>query len=119
MHARRLVGGSAVALAAGMTALEIGADMGGSLRVPASFCGVFAHRPTYGLVPQRGYVPPVDAAADLDMAAVGPMARSARDLQLLLSIIAASPALGEPAPVELKDLKIALWLDREPAFEFP
>lgn len=64
-------GGSAVALAAGMTALEIGADMGGSLRVPASFCGVFAHKPTYGLVLQRGYVPPVDAAADLDLAVWG------------------------------------------------
>jgi amidase len=42
-------GGSAAALAAGLTALEIGADIGGSLRVPASFCGVFAHKPTYGI----------------------------------------------------------------------
>ncbi len=104
-------GGSAVALATGMAALEIGADTGGSLRIPASFCGVFAHKPTYGLAPQRGYVPPVNAAAELDMAVVGPMARSARDLRLLLSIMADSPILARAESAALKGLKIALWLD--------
>jgi amidase len=108
-------GGSAAALAAGLTALEIGADIGGSLRVPASFCGVFAHKPTYGIVSQRGLVPPPGFAAALDMAVVGPMARSARDLRLLLSIIANVPIPTVAPPSELKGLKVALWLE-EPTF---
>jgi len=108
-------GGSAAAVAVGITALEIGADIGGSLRVPASFCGVFAHKPTYGLVSQRGLVPPPGVAADLDLAVVGPMARSARDLRLLLSIIGESPIPAQTPPAELKRLKVALWLD-EPTF---
>ena len=101
-------GGSAAALAAGFTALEIGADIGGSLRIPASFCGVFAHKPTFGLVSQRGLVPPPDSTSDIDLAVVGPMARSARDLSLLLSVIA--PVT--PAPAEqVKGLRVALWLE--------
>jgi amidase len=108
-------GGSAAAVAVGITALEIGADIGGSLRVPASFCGVFAHKPTYGLVSQRGLVPPPGVAADLDLAVVGPMARSARDLRLLLSIISESPIPAQTPPAELRRLKVALWLD-EPTF---
>jgi amidase len=90
-------GGSAAAVAAGLTALEIGADIAGSLRVPASFCGVFAHKPTYGIVSQRGFAPLPGLPAELDLAVVGPMARSARDLRLLLSIIADAPIpTGEP-----------------------
>src|SRR5262245_52426004 len=85
------------------------------MRVPASFCGVFAHKPTYGLVSQRGLVPPPGFAADLDLAVVGPMARSARDLRLLLSIIAESPIPAQAPPAKLKGLKVALWLD-EPTF---
>jgi amidase len=108
-------GGSAAAVAAGITALEIGADIGGSLRIPASFCGVFAHKPTYGLVSQQGLVPPPGVAADLDLAVVGPIARSARDLRLLLSIIGGSSIHSQAPPAELKRLKVALWLD-EPAF---
>src|SRR5262249_55142519 len=104
-------GGSAAAVAVGITALEIGADIGGSLRVPASFCGIFAHKPTYGLVSQRGLVPPPGLVADLDLAVVGPMARSARDLRLLLSIISESPIPAQAPPAELKRLKVALWLD--------
>lgn len=108
-------GGSAAAVAAGLTALEIGADIGGSLRIPAGFCGVFAHKPTYGLVSQRGLVPPPDFAADLDLAVIGPMARSARDLRLLLSIIAENPISTDPSPFQLNGLKVALWID-DPAF---
>jgi amidase len=107
-------GGSAAAVAAGITALEIGADIGGSIRVPASFCGVFAHKPTYGLVSQRGLVPPPGVVADLDLAVVGPMARSARDLRLLLSIIGESQIPAQAPPAELKRLKVALWLDAPP-----
>jgi amidase len=108
-------GGSAAALAAGLTALEIGADIAGSLRVPASFCGVFAHKPTYGIVSQRGFAPLPGLPVEPDMAVVGPMARSARDLRLLLSIIADAPIPPEAPPIEFKGLKVALWLD-EPTF---
>ncbi len=108
-------GGSAAAVAAGITALEIGADIGGSLRIPASFCGVFAHKPTYGLVSQRGLVPPPDLAADLDLAVVGPVARSVRDLRLLLSVMSETCIEAAPAPLQLKGVRFGLWLD-EPSF---
>ncbi|MEC3978308.1 amidase [Amycolatopsis sp. H20-H5] len=83
-------GGSAAALVAGFGALSIGSDIGGSLRVPAHFCGVYAHKPTLGLAANRGMVPPTAPAlpVDLDLAVVGPMARSARDLTLLLDVMA-------------------------------
>ncbi|MER6030956.1 amidase [Streptomyces sp. NPDC001851] len=83
-------GGSAAALACGFGALSIGSDIGGSLRTPAHFCGVYAHKPTLGLAATRGMVPPAAPAlpADLDLAVVGPMARSARDLTLLLDVMA-------------------------------
>ncbi|WP_406150962.1 amidase [Streptomyces sp. NBC_01012] len=83
-------GGSAAALASGFGALSIGSDIGGSLRTPAHFCGVYAHKPTLGLAANRGMVPPSDPAlpVDLDLAVVGPMARTARDLTLLLDVMA-------------------------------
>ncbi|MFG3250362.1 amidase [Streptomyces sp. NPDC048187] len=83
-------GGSAAALAAGFGSLSIGSDIGGSLRTPAHFCGVYAHKPTLGLVASRGMVPPTAPAlpVDLDLAVVGPMARTARDLTLLLDVMA-------------------------------
>lgn len=107
-------GGAAAALAAGVTSLEIGSDIGGSLRVPASFCGVFSHKPTWATVSQVGHVPPRPGAhAERDLNVVGPMARSARDLRLLLSVIG-SMAGRSPAAV-LPRLKIGLWVD-EPSF---
>ncbi|MFG2971197.1 amidase [Streptomyces sp. NPDC048288] len=83
-------GGSAAALAAGFGALSIGSDIGGSLRTPAHFCGVYAHKPTLGLVASRGMVPPAAPAlpAGPDLAVAGPMARTARDLELLLDVMA-------------------------------
>ena len=83
-------GGSAVALAAGYVPLELGSDIGGSLRAPAHFCGAFAHKPTHGLVPSRGHVPPraEPLPVDVDLAVVGPMARTAADLALALDLIA-------------------------------
>jgi amidase len=104
-------GGAASALATGVTALEIGSDIGGSLRVPANFCGVYSHKPTWGAVSQIGHVPPLPGArAPRDLNVVGPMARSARDLKLLFSIIADAPAAPRPPP-SLKGLKVGLWLD--------
>ncbi|MCX4091735.1 amidase [Nocardia sp. alder85J] len=83
-------GGSAAALACGFGALSIGSDIAGSLRTPAHFCGVYAHKPTLGLAATRGMVAPPGPAlpVDLDLAVVGPMARTARDLTLLLEVMA-------------------------------
>ncbi|MFE3983525.1 amidase [Nocardia tengchongensis] len=88
-------GGSAAALASGFGALSIGSDLAGSLRTPAHFCGIYAHKPTLGLAPTRGMAPPPTPAlpTDLDLAVVGPMARTARDLTLLLDVMAAPDPL--------------------------
>jgi amidase len=109
-------GGAAAALAAGVTALEIGSDIGGSLRVPASFCGVYSHKPTWGLVDQRGHVPPSPGSwSERDLNVIGPMARSARDLRLLMSVLGGGLIAPKAPPADLKEAKIALWLD-EPSF---
>lgn len=83
-------GGSAAALASGFGALSIGSDLAGSLRTPAHFCGVYAHKPTLGLAAIRGMTPPSAPAlpTESDLAVVGPMARTARDLALLLDVMA-------------------------------
>ena len=83
-------GGSSAALAAGYGPLSLGSDIGGSLRVPAFHCGVYAHKPTFALVPSRGHTPPPfpPLPFDRDLAVIGPMARSAADLSLLLDVIA-------------------------------
>lgn len=92
-------GGGAAALAAGLVPLEMGSDLFGSLRLPAHWCGVCAHKPSFGIVPLRGHVPPgvpvlsVNAAPDLAVA--GPMARSAEDLALMLDVLAGA---DDPAP---------------------
>jgi amidase len=105
-------GGSAAAVAAGFTALEIGADIGGSLRIPAGFCGIACHRPSWGLISQRGIAAPPGYLSDYDLLVVGPMARSVRDLQLLLTVL--TDVAVSPTPT-LGSLRIGLWLD-EPTF---
>jgi amidase len=86
-------GGGAAACAAGFGGLELGSDIGGSIRVPAHFCGIFGHKPTWGLCSPRGHTLS-DAAAMTDISVIGPLARSARDLHIALSVIAG------PDPVE-------------------
>jgi amidase len=114
-------GGSAAAVAAGMTALEFGSDLAGSLRIPAAFCGVFAHRPSHGLVPMRGFAPPMaprtPLAQPIDQATVGPFARHAGDLRLALDVIGGPDvpdatayrlALPPPRHSSLKDFRVLI-----------
>lgn len=82
-------GGGAAALAAGMIPLEFGSDIGGSIRNPAHFCGLYGHKPSYNLIPQRGHAPPmVGEGAGVALAVLGPLARSAADLELALDVLA-------------------------------
>lgn len=119
-------GGSAAALAAGFVPLELGSDLSGSLRVPAHCCGVFAHRPTFGLVPLRGFAPPgtpvLSLTADVDFAVAGPMARTAGDLELALDVLAGPDdaqstgyrlALPPARHTRLRDFRV-LALDTHP-----
>jgi len=118
-------GGSSAALAAGYGALSLGSDIGGSLRVPAFHCGVYAHKPTFALVPSRGHTPPPlpPLPFDRDLSVIGPMARSAVDLSLLLDAIAGPDPLEAgkayrldlPAPrhTALKDFRVLL-IDTDP-----
>src|SRR5262249_21695923 len=83
-------GGAAVAVACGFSAFALGADIGGSIRIPAHCCGVFGIKPSYGIVPQRGYLDHVGGGStDPDLNVFGPLARSAEDLELLLDVLAA------------------------------
>lgn len=111
-------GGSAAALAAGFSALDIGSDIGGSIRVPAHYCGIFGHKPTWGLCPNFGD-PATSAAAATDIAVIGPMARSAGDLAIALDLLV-RPDPGEtalgitlPAPraTSIRDLRVAVWAE--------
>jgi amidase len=118
-------GGSAAALAAGFVPLEFGSDIGGSLRAPAHFCGVFSHKPSLDLVPQRGALPPQTPPIPVrgDLAVIGPMARSAADLALELSVVAGPDewmegigyklALPPPRHDKLADFRV-LVIDEHP-----
>ncbi len=108
-------GGAAAALAAGLTALEVGSDIGGSIRNPAHYSGVFGHKPTYDIVASDGLVaPPLVAGGDL--AVVGPLARSAEDLDLTLRLLVGPGRLNHGVRVELREsrrelreYRVALW----------
>ncbi|MBM7335038.1 MAG: amidase [Alcanivorax sp.] len=114
-------GGAAAALAAGFTPLELGSDIGGSIRTPSAFCGVCGLKPSFGLISTRGHVPgPPGALARRDISVAGPMALNPGDLSLALDLLAApddeeAPGwrLTLPAPRHqaLKDFRVAAWLD--------
>jgi amidase len=98
-------GGGAAALAAGMGFLTLGSDAGGSIRLPAHFCGVYGLKPSLELISGRGHVPPfTDGALQyfMDLGVVGPLARTAEDLRLALEV------LGGPAPEDAKAWKWTL-----------
>lgn len=114
-------GGPAAAVAAGLTAFEVGTDIGGSIRIPSHCCGIFGLKPSYGVVSQRGYLDHVGGGVtDADINVFGPLARSAEDLDLLLGVLAGPDAdrapawrLDLPAPreVSLSELRIATWFE--------
>jgi amidase len=118
-------GGAAAAVATGMTALELGSDIAGSIRVPSNWCGICGHKPSWGIVPQRGHLPPTAGAlADTDLGVMGPMARDVADLEMALDILA-GPAghqaagwrleLPDARATTLSELRLAVWLD-DPAY---
>jgi amidase len=115
-------GGSAAALAAGLSALELGSDIGASIRNPAHYCGVWGHKPTWGVVPMQGQQLPGDECPDTtDIGAAGPLARSAHDLTLAMDILASPlrafgplgwmPAAWRDAGIPAPRLRIAVVAD--------
>jgi amidase len=124
-HVERVPGGSsggaAAAVACGFTSFELGTDIGGSIRMPSHFCGVYGLKPSHGIISQRGYLDHVGGGTtDADINVFGPIARSADDLDLLLGVLAGPepdravawrldlpPAKG----TTLADYRIGVWLD--------
>lgn len=112
-------GGAAAALASGMTALEIGSDIGASIRNPAHYCGVYGHKPTYGVVPYRGHLMPGSVSIS-DITVAGPMARSAKDLTVMMQVLAGSEgieqrgltfSLPKATQKSLKEFRVAIKLE--------
>jgi amidase len=118
-------GGAAAALAAGMAFLEYGSDLAGSIRIPASFCGVYGIKPSVGLVPLTGFQPPGPPAIASDMtwlSSLGPLARSAADLRAALLATAGPEAplsnaygwrLHPPRRATLGAFRVGIVLDDE------
>jgi amidase len=114
-------GGAAVAVACGFSAFELGSDIGGSIRTPANWTGLYGHKPTHGIIPQRGHIPgPPGALNETDLSVGGPLARSASDLALALSVLAGPDqarskawtlALPPPRRDRLAGYRLAVWLD--------
>ena len=112
-------GGAAAALAAGLTPIELGSDLAGSIRTPAHFCGIYGHKPTHGIVSGRGHIPgPPGMLLEPDLATPGPMARSAADLDTMLDVLAApGPLMGdcwslklpEASQKSLADFRVLIW----------
>lgn len=112
-------GGAAAAIAAGLSALEVGSDIGGSIRNPSHYCGIFGHKPSFGIVSQDGHAPRANEPA-VDINVLGPLARNADDLELALDILAGPEAedatgwtldLPQPRKTRLGDFRIAVMLD--------
>jgi amidase len=115
-------GGAGAAVSAGLTPLELGSDIGGSIRNPAHFNGVYGMKPSWGIVPSRGHIPgPPGALVETDVNSGGPLARSVDDLGLALDVIAGpvpEDAVGwkleldAGAPIaDVGDLRIATVFD--------
>jgi len=114
-------GGCAAALAAGMTSLSLGSDLAGSIRLPASYCGVYGLKPTHGVLSMEGHIPPLPGQVNgfRTLAVIGPLARSVDDLALALEILSqpnpydrnVAPLLPDDGEtVDIAKLRIA-WTD--------
>ena len=112
-------GGSAAALAAGLSALDAGSDIGSSIRNPGHYCGIYGHKPTFGILPTTGHDLP-GYPKPLDILVVGPLARSAEDLAIALDVMAGADGmdakawkleLPEPRHTRLSDFRIAVVAD--------
>jgi amidase len=114
-------GGSAAMMAAGLSALEYGSDIGGSIRNPAAYCGVYGHKSTWCIVPKRGHSLAPKPGAEADLSVIGPLARSAGDLALALKLTVGADELNArglvyklpPPPKNIKSLRVAVWLDQD------
>jgi amidase len=114
-------GGSAAALAAGLTCLEVGSDSGGSIRFPAHYCGIYAHKPTFGVTSIEGQsLPGLGPVPDIMV--LGPLARSAEDLAIALNIMARPNEADAVAwrlelpparQAKLSDFRVAVMLEYE------
>ena len=113
-------GGAAAALASGMTPLEFGSDIGGSIRTPSHFCGLFGHKPTFDIIPQRGHVPPAHGAKRSGaLNVMGPLSNYVDDLELAFDVtVGLDENPGSGLRLELpssavdspKQLRVGLWL---------
>lgn len=104
--------GSAVAVATGMAALDLGSDLCGSIRWPAHCCGVFGFKPRYGAIPMRGHVPPPPGTKETTPFSTGGLfARSARDIVTALAVSTGSALPPRPN----RPLRVAIWAD-DPGF---
>ena len=105
-------GGAAAAVATCITPVEIGTDIGGSVRLPAHFSGVCGHKPSFGVVPQRGYIDHMTyGALDADINVVGPLARTVNDLELMMNVLADHPDRLLAPRGQARELRVAAWLD--------
>ncbi|MBF9149582.1 amidase family protein [Novosphingobium jiangmenense] len=109
-------GGAAAALATGLTSLELGSDIGGSIRIPAHMCGLFGHKGSYGLIPTLGHVPPMPGVpVEPELSVAGPMARNAADLELGLDALTrAGPQVPASRHERLADFRVAIWTGELP-----
>jgi len=126
-------GGSAAALSAGFTSLELGSDIGGSIRFPSHYTGVYGHKTTFGIVPRYGHIPPMPGKIPphimpkIPLFVFGPLSRSAEDLELALEILTSpgkteknisKPQLLPPRKQNFGDYRVAVWFtDSYPAAE--
>jgi len=114
-------GGAAAALAAGFTPLELGSDIGGSIRIPAHFCGVYGHKSSYGLISMRGHIPGEPGTlCEPPLCVAGPLARTAADLQLMLKLLTGPTPdrqggwqvdLPEARHDKLSSFRVLMWID--------